>query len=544
MRTTVAGVLIVLALLAAWFVRGSHGTPATPPQRDASTATTSPPAALQSEPGTPALPGSRGQPSSSASAPITSPAAAAPEGADILVHGSLLDEHGQPVSTAWLSWIDGDGGIHEASSSAGSYSAAGLRPGTYVVQLLGVGWRQEQIDVVVASAPAAQRRDFVLHANPVLEVRVASPDGTELIGLDEQGKILAGNRLQVCAIAAGTVRLSEGFELSRSRFTNRWQDKERAAPTEPDFFGWLELYSPSPQQAALVLGTAIVATCDIRGGETGLRFIIDAAHLKSRYSGIRARFLQEDGKTPCEGAGIMLMGGGTGQAQSDATGVAEIRDLLPGWYEVSVHASRCGRQLCVTLPPGEVLDLGDLVLRPGPTFELRFEQAGDPTPQAFFVMRREDPLDPLATLGPNDYTLHGTSGKNPYEIKSFDPGRYLLRVVCVGDPRDRPARTIGARPIRVNLVEGVAGSAVVPLLQTTTVCFRPPHESDGLARWLVSTSDGLPCQRVRTEGRVPERIELVPGEYTIARIDPETNKLGKAQSFTVGSDFQVVELAP
>jgi hypothetical protein len=36
----------------------------------------------------------------------------------------------------------------------------------------------------------------------------------------------------------------------------------------------------------------------------------------------------------------------------------------------------------------------------------------------------------------------------------------------------------------------------------------------------------------------------VPGEYTIALVDPQTNALGHAQAFTVGNEFLTLELGP
>ncbi|MBK7645599.1 MAG: hypothetical protein IPJ19_21635 [Planctomycetes bacterium] len=160
------------------------------------------------------------------------------------------------------------------------------------------------------------------------------------------------------------------------------------------------------------------------------------------------------------------------------------------------------------------------------------------------MIKPEHPGDALATLGAIDNSTFGNGEKNPYELSVLDPGTYELRVIGLGDPRDHESHHLGAKPMRVVIGDPDPEEYVVTIEPTTEICVRPPHESQGISRWLVSTANGLPCQRVRIEGRAPTRIELVPGEYTIARIDAETNALGKAQGFTVGSEFSTLELVP
>ena len=117
-------------------------------------------------------------------------------------------------------------------------------------------------------------------------------------------------------------------------------------------------------------------------------------------------------------------------------------------------------------------------------------------------------------------------------------------MIGFGSPMDRTRLHIGARPVRVVIRDQPTNEVVVKIVAQTEVLLRTGSDSVGLSRWLVSTQDGLPCQRVWINGRAPTSIELVPGEYTIARIDSENSSLGKAQGFLVGSESSTVELRP
>jgi hypothetical protein len=296
---------------------------------------------------------------------------------------------------------------------------------------------------------------------------------------------------------------------------------------------------------SLVSGDAVVATRELAELPGELLFTLDPTELRSRLAGLRVRLLQPDGKTPVASGGVMLFADATLPGKVDSDGRVELLDKLPGRYELDISALGFGsRRMTVVLEPGKVLDLGEIVFVPGPKLCLRFELPDGRQTQVRFVVKLEHPGDPLATLGPYDNVMFGNGDKNPYELGCFDRGTYELRVVGLGDPQQRESSHLGARPMRVVVGEGAPAEYAVRIEPTTGLCLRPPRESSRVSYWLVSTADGLPCKSVRIEGRAPERIELVRGEYTIAPIDSDTKALGQPQRFSVGSSFFTLELQP
>jgi hypothetical protein len=484
-----------------------------------------------------------------ASAPAA-PASTAPESAEILVRGTVRDEKGQPVPSAWLRWVD-ERGIETVSEvSAGAYSVAGLHAQRYVVGLGSSGWRHEQVDVGIDAQPALQQRDFTVHSNARVLIRILGTDGTPLIGIEDKHEF-AGNRLRAyTSPRAPAARLDpDGLVRQASseygRFTGHWTLLREHPDIGADCLGEVEFYEPLPLFVSLVCGTAVVATRELTELPPEIVFTLDPSALRSQLAGLRVRLLQPDGKTPVTQGDLELFADSSNSAKADSEGRLELRDKLPGRYALTLRAAGCGwRVTSVVLEPGQILDLGDVVLAPGPNFSLRFVFPEGRQDQVMFVLKPEQPGDPLATLGAMDNSSYGTGDRDPYPLSGFEPGTYELRVLGLGDPRDHESRHLGARPMRVVIGDGAQSEIVVKIEPTTEICLLPPHETTGISRWIVSTADGLPCRRVRIEGRAPTRIGLVPGEYTIARIDPQTNSLGKAQAFTVVDSFLALELMP
>jgi hypothetical protein len=212
---------------------------------------------------------------------------------------------------------------------------------------------------------------------------------------------------------------------------------------------------------------------------------------------------------------------------------------------LTVNAEACARiGPRIVIAPGQTLDLGDVTLVPVPNMSVRFVFPEGMDSELQFVLKPEFAGDPLRTLGPRDNRLNVSERPGPTRIANPGPGSYELRVTNVGDFRSPEKLHFGALPQRVVLDDEPAGEIVVKIEPTTEVLLRPSRESRGSAGWLLSTAEGLPCQRVRIEGRAPTRIELVPGEYTLARIGQETSAIGRSQAFRIGSEPVTVELQP
>ena len=542
-----AGIAVII-LLIVWLAREDRPS-AAPPAIPTTTQSGAPAAAAeqtQSATGLERAPARATSIESTPAAPTPTPAPAESASAEILVRGSVRDEQGQAVSSAGLRWIDARGSQFSCSVANGEYALPGMHAGSWLVEIVSSGWHKDQIDAVLDPQPELQQRNFTAHANSTIRIKVVDPGGAAILGMDASGRNLPGSRLRAYASlqAPGPALAPEELKMRAhsdcADFKARWELHLEGA----DCLGELELFENPPLSVSLVLGCAVLATQRIETVPPELVFTLSAERLQSSMCTLRLRAVKADGRTAVSSGMAMLNAQGIESHNLDAEGRAEFTNLLPGGYALSLMSPGSSRQQRrIVLEPGQALDLGDMLLAPAATLAVRLEFPGAEQPPVSLVLKPEVSGDPLATLGALDDSTIGAQGTEA-KIPFPGAGRYELRVTRVGDPRAHEALNLGARPQRVDLGDAPAGELVVRILPTTMVCLLPPHESRGVSRWLVSTADGLPCQRVRIEGRAPTKIELVPGEYTIARIDPETKALGKAQAFTVGGTFSSVDLQP
>jgi len=462
----------------------------------------------------------------------------------------VRDDRGQPVAQAVLLWTDDRGTESYAGVENGAYSAPGLSAGHMIVQISGRGWHTEQFDVALDAQPSVQQRDFTAHANAQILIKLVDADGQPIFGSGGGRKhpgnmvrAMASRRAPPALLGADSDVLAHDSECAR--FANRWELTYEHKDLATDVLGVLELLEPPPLFVSLLSGAAVLETRELTELPAELVFTFEEEDLRAKLGGLRVRLLEADGRTPAAGRGVELFSDITMYAKSDPEGRAELHDILPGGYGLTVNAemsAQVGPKIVIA--PGQILDLGDVTLVPVPMQLLRFVFPEGKESTLQFVFKPEIAGDPLQTLGPSDNRVHGTEIPGPTRMSFPGPGTYELRVTNVGDFGGRESLHFGALPQRVVLGDQPAGEIVVRIEPTTEVLLKPARESRGEAVWLLSTADGLPCRRVRIAGRAPGRIELVPGSYTIAHIDPATRAIGSRQAFTVGGRFTSVELQP
>ncbi len=483
--------------------------------------------------------------SSSAAAPATQSTPS-----EILVRGMLRDEQGQPAENANLRWVERNGNARLALGTHGTYSIAGLHPGHYMVVLGGDDYRREEIDVELAAQPEVQSRDFVFHPGMRFPIRIVDAEGSTPLGpgsnSDTQrawGLTVRATRAEpptiVIPLLASSNQNSEcGVFLPRRYLEPGHEDLGL------DVLGMLRLDEAPPLFVSLAFGSALVATRRIEEVPKELVFVVEPERLRSLLAGVRARLVQADGRAPLSDTHVRLFSQtGGSMAKSDLGGHIEFLDQIPGEYELWIQAQNLQRRSAV-LSPGQVLDLGDIVLRESAQLYVRFEFPTAVEPWIGFALQPADPGNPLGALDRPFGSLWSTRFGNRVAIPDPGPGSYDLIIASVGDSREVLRPHLGALPQRVVIGDTVTEDIVVKLEVTSTVALVPPRDPPPGVRWLISTSDGRPAQLVRIEGNQPKVVELPQGSYSILPVSSEKGFLDliEPQTFTVGADSSAVEL--
>ena len=475
------------------------------------------------------------------------------DSAEILVRGMLRDEQGQPAENAYLTWVQSGGAEHRLVCKDGAYSAPGLRPGHYLVVLGGEAYRREELQVDLAAAPEIQSRDFVVHAGMRFPIRIVDSNGASLLPAEGDSAARRAWALtvratrhappeSVDALPLTTDELSECGEFSRRFLLEPGREALGA-----DILGMLTLSEPPPLFVSLAFGNRTVATRRIEELPKELVFTIDPEALRSLLAGVRLRLVQADGHTPFVGGSVTLstQNGAGGRCATDESGKAEFLERIPGAYEIRIDAK--GRALqgrSVVLEPGQILELGDIAMIEGATQFVRFEFPGSIRPNLGFVVNPAEPGNPLGTLDRPLGSVWAVRTSNRVAIPFPGPGSFDLRIISVGDSRERETIHLGALPTRIVFGDTPGEDIVVRLEETSTVALIPPKDPPPGVRWLISTAAGQPAKLVRIEGSQPKLVELPRGSYSVIPVSSEKGQLDpvEPQSFTVGAESSAVEL--
>jgi hypothetical protein len=553
MKRWAIALAVLLALVIGWIAWNSGASKAPPVVGEATKPTAAAPSAEANlDRGAPKQSTASSAPE--AARPAASPAApAALDSAEILVRGSVRDEQGQPAKSAYLRWVESSGTEHFVGCTDGAYAAPGLRPGHYLVVLGGEAYKREELQVDLAATPQVQQRDFVVHAGMRFPIRVVDASGASPLGPPNSDSTRRVRHLTVRATRqeppsvvdaqwAATNQLSECGEFLPSGYLEHGHEHESA-----DFFGLLSLSEPPPLYVSLAFGNQTVASRRIEELPKELVFTIDPEKLRSMLAGLRVRILDSDGRSPLPGVGVTLMSQhSAGQrAATGDDGRAEFADLYPGAYDLNLFLKgRPPRGREVVPVAGQLLDLGDIVMLEGGAQYVRIEFPGSLRPDVAFVIHPADPGNPLGTLDLPDGSIWAVRSSNRVSIPFPGPGSYDLRIVLVGDPRERETIHLGALPTRIVFGDTPGEDVVVRLEETSTVALIPPKDPPPGVRWLISTAAGQPAKLVRIEGSQPKLVELPRGSYSVMPVSSEKGLLDpvEPQSFTVGAESSAVEL--
>jgi len=485
-------------------------------------------------------------PPSAAPAPVAEPESPTPVAAyspedpvGIVVYGSVRAPDGTLVAESWIGARADERTFRRAPVTEGSFSLAGLRPGSWVIscELPGVG-RAEKAMELAASVPLV-RLDLVLEESTLVFVRFVCPDGTRLADRLLALQLHLGWSVPLVAVAT---RDHPGAELPRISHRSHEQyglgvfrakgGPGRDLSLDKTYDGVIETAGPPPYIASAVLRHIVLDSVSVAPGDTEVVFTISEEAILEQFCRVRVRVLDSMTGEPLTNARVEVSdsqsaGGGS---PVDELGSAVIERKMPGPLELVVNAPDHERYSLWFNAEAPETDLGEIRLDPATSVQgLVVDEAGNPIACALTWFH----LDRFESQGAEFFRYGNISARSEtdgtFTISSLGRGRYLIFP-------DRPhARSPTIADTRGGSIEGlvVRASAGVEVKILTG--------ADPTAPLAVRVNDhrGFPVRAARATG--PVTTSLAPGRYSV-RVDDGARV--RSATFTVGSEPLEVTVAP
>lgn len=473
--------------------------------------------------------------------PSVEPRAAETAGAfGIVAHGVVREVQGSPIATASVSFVrDGEYTSGETLRT-GAFAVADLTRGGYELRVKAKGFVEHAAEVEL-DGRAWQRFEVVLEPWTVVKVRFVAPGGGAFSENDlpwrrgEEPEVVATveplERDLPLAERPAYRRISVGEWAS----VNGYEGNELLSLKAAGFAGELRLQREPPLHAALLRGSALLATRPIEAGQSELTFEIDPETVRKRSGEVRLRLLDGVSGAPLAGAQLRLrIGPSQGMSvKTDEAGVARFERVPPGLgLLVSSVAEREQLGLDLRVPPGATVDLGDLVLSPLAAITGRvLDEHGQPVTNAsidWWELDRRS-IAPLcsarlnaATNGEGRFTLRG-AGRHRYALvaqRGYRFAAYAAIDARHGDPEEVVLRLAATTKVRLPRASRAPDGMVLSV----------HHDEDSPVR-VISFAEAF----------APSQLFLAPGSYT-AQLHDAHDQLVHTAKLVVGREPVTLEL--
>ncbi len=433
------------------------------------------------------------------------PSASDPASSEVLVYGSVLDPAARRVALEWIRLEDEDGTPRSGStSSAGSWSVAGLAPGRWEIRARARGYVEHRGELELRGDRPHVRHDLVLE--PALAIRVKLVDET---GALLQGSFAARRDLPQIWVVATLDPLPEGPGGASGRDAGLWgvgEYEERSffepRPQLPaGYSGILRLRAPLPLHVSAIMQDAVLETREVVSPIEELVFTLDRARIEARLGGLRLRAVDALSGAPiAEGSAVLEPAGG---GQLGADGVARIEGQAPGIHELVLRAR--GYEVLrrsVRVPSGRAEDLGDVPLSPAATIRGRIVDArGNPVNASLLCLSALHLRSPLDVEPDHTWVTRG----GRFEIQSA--AREVLLIVH-GQDRALCARAVDAS-------SGQVEDLVIELPDGVPVSFRPRGKEALGKQVTIADAAGRPLWTGTILGPASFSLRLAPGTYQL-----------------------------
>jgi hypothetical protein len=396
-------------------------------------------------------------------------AATSDVGTGTVLYGRVVSETGEAITEGYV-WLSRAGEAKSLATISPSsrdpvFAVAGLAPGEITFRTRATGYRETSGSISIPAATPRLRHDIVLSPAWLLAVKVQTPAGEPL---QPALRAAAKDRPMLYAVEVGVIvtatKPAGDFPPTELREITyglgRWRpadgiDAVRGEKQLPkDVTGIVEIDRKQPVWVSAVLRQRVLASVAVEAGQLEATINLGIEQVLRDLGTIRGRVVDSSGQPLTEvrvGFGDRQSGGMGNKV--DAEGRFEVKDLRPGLLTIEIHTK--GLMLprnMVLLAPGQVLDLGDVVMRETRVIKGRCEGVTGKGSDVRIACR---PLDP-----PPHPAMHQDGGysSSVTDDGSFSlhlvEGRYLVRASAAGGAvTEIDTRTIGDQPLVLQLAK-------------------------------------------------------------------------------------------
>ncbi len=354
-----------------------------------------------------------------------------------------------------------------------------------------------------------------------LDLRLIAQRTVEVRVVDELGK--PTEQLGLLAVATAESP-GEWIDEVRGSFGNPfglgWFDRSQQLISESrsEVLGRLFLDRNPPLHVSLLRYQHVLETHRIELGTEVVEFVLRSDDERARNGGLRLRVVDAQTSEPIERVMATADGPASSMGQG-RNGVCEFAGLMPGMYRLQLMSKARGTVLRdVRVPPGEIVDLGDVPMEAGSWVAGRIL---DETGQGLVLNVRFDPCEPDGRIGPVFSTIYGipTKRDGSFRVSGLAPGFHRLEVM----PNDGQelAESVAVFDVR----DGPIENATLTVTAGVPFVVDPDGQHGPDARFAVLDEKGVRIvSRLLTEPS-PVRVRLAPGRYTVvfksSREDPD-----------------------
>jgi hypothetical protein len=433
-----------------------------------------------------------------------------------VVHGTLLDDLGQPIEGVWATTIDAHGVRRNQQPRAdGTFAFADLPPGKTRLQGGKLGWIDGVTELDLGEGEV-QRHDLTVTRAPIVRLRCGDGAGRRLRDMLAEASFSVSPKFAFAAtVAEPGANLDPPHPGGNETYDagSWWSYPMLQAPVDehPEAADMLVLRRAPPVWVSLVVNQQVLCKQLVRSTEEPVHLELTLDDLLRLRAALRLVVLDDESGAPVRAR--VTIGFGSPRDTTEEGGLV-LERLPAGPLDLVIDATGFVTSHTRTaLFPGESHGFGEIRLRRPARIAGRVVDA-DGAP--LLVEVAVEPLE--GDVGPHTRAFTQTGAEGQFELSAFPPGRYTVRVRGDDEAKrpNAPDTIWTSCAVTVDTRLGPRDDVVV--VAEPPVPFRVEVPADAAP---------LQLRLVDVEGRVLRRWAMVPEQFW--SLEPRSLKLPRGR---------------